>query len=74
MDMGDQERQRLAKLQELRAAGIDPYPPRSHRTHTAAEAIAAFEQWEAAQTTDDTPNSALRTPHSALPDPPPPTP
>ena len=73
LDMGDQERQRLAKLHELRAAGIDPYPPRSHRTHTAAEAIAAFEQWEASQTadeapqtTDDTSNSALRTPHSVL--------
>lgn len=33
---------RLAKLEGLRAAGIDPYPPRADRTHTAAEALAAF--------------------------------
>jgi lysyl-tRNA synthetase class 2 len=74
LDMGDQERQRLAKLQELRAAGIDPYPPRSHRTHTAAEAIAAFEQWEAEQqttddgrqTTDDTSQFESRKPKSEI--------
>src|SRR5437868_14993065 len=48
LNMGDQERQRLAKLYELREAGIDPYPPRSHRTHTAKGAIAEFEEWEAA--------------------------
>lgn len=29
--------QRLAKLETLREAGIDPYPPRVARTHTAAE-------------------------------------
>ncbi|GBD23040.1 Lysine--tRNA ligase [bacterium HR29] len=29
---------RLAKLEQLRARGIDPYPPRVRRTHTAAEA------------------------------------
>ncbi len=40
---------RLAKVEELRGAGIDPYPPRldQPRTHTAAEASAAFEQAEA---------------------------
>lgn len=40
---------RLAKIEELRAAGIDPYPARLAlpRTHTAAEAIAAFEAAEA---------------------------
>jgi lysyl-tRNA synthetase, class II len=47
LDMGDQERQRLAKLEEIREAGLDPYPPRSHRTHTAAGAVAALEEWEA---------------------------
>ena len=46
LDMGDQERQRLSKLQALREMGIDPYPPRSHRTHTTAEAVAAFVKWE----------------------------
>jgi lysyl-tRNA synthetase class 2 len=48
LDMGEQERVRLAKLDEMRGQGIEPYPPRAHRTHTAAEAIAAFEEWEAA--------------------------
>src|SRR5688500_11986355 len=46
LDMGDQERHRLAKIEELRRLGIDPYPPRSERTHAAAGAIAEFEQWE----------------------------
>ena len=48
LDMGDQERARLAKLGELRAQGIDPYPPRAQRTHTAAGAIAEFIEWEKA--------------------------
>jgi lysyl-tRNA synthetase class 2 len=41
---------RLAKIEELRAAGIDPYParPQNPRTHTTAQAIAAFEAAEAA--------------------------
>ncbi len=52
LDMGDQELQRLAKLTALREAGIDPYPPRSHRTHTTAQAIRAFEEWEAATQVD----------------------
>ena len=32
---------RKEKLERLRAAGIDPYPPRSQRTHTATEAAEA---------------------------------
>jgi lysyl-tRNA synthetase class 2 len=43
MELNDLERQRLEKLEELREAGWDPYPPRAERTHTAAQAIAAFE-------------------------------
>lgn len=39
---------RLERLAALREAGVDPYPPRSERTHTAAEAIAAFGPVEAA--------------------------
>ncbi len=35
-------RQRAAKLERWRAAGIDPYPARFARTHTNAEAIALF--------------------------------
>ena len=34
------EQTRLEKLEQLRAAGIDPYPLRVDRTHTTAEAVA----------------------------------
>jgi len=34
----DLELQRLEKLARLRQEGVDPYPRRSHRTHTIAEA------------------------------------
>ena len=40
----DQEHQRRAKLERLRAAGIEPYPARSFRTHTTTEAIALLEK------------------------------
>lgn len=33
---------RLKKLEALRAAGIDPYPAKSHRSHTIAEVIEKF--------------------------------
>ncbi|NUQ39417.1 MAG: lysine--tRNA ligase, partial [Caldilineales bacterium] len=39
----DQELARREKLERLAAAGIDPYPPRVQRTHSAAAAIAAFQ-------------------------------
>lgn len=42
--------QRVAKLERLRARGLDPYPPRYRRSHTNAEAVSAFETWEADQT------------------------
>jgi len=42
----DLERERLAKLQRLLEAGIDPYPARVKRTHTSLQAIAAFEAVE----------------------------
>jgi len=41
------EKIRIEKINELRAAGMEPYPTRAERTHTAAEAIAAFEKTEA---------------------------
>ena len=41
------EKIRLEKIEELRAEGIEPYPTRAERTHTSAEAIAAFEAAEA---------------------------
>ncbi|MBI4234614.1 MAG: lysine--tRNA ligase [Chloroflexi bacterium] len=40
---------RLEKLQRLRSQGLDPYPPRYHRTHTTQEALAAFQDLEAQQ-------------------------
>jgi len=47
-DYSSLEKIRLEKLDELRAEGIEPYPTRADRTHTAAEAITAFEQAEKA--------------------------
>lgn len=38
------EEQRLDKLSRLQAQGIDPYPLRAKRSHTTAEAVAAFER------------------------------
>jgi lysyl-tRNA synthetase class 2 len=37
------EKQRLDKLERLKEAGVEPYPLRTERTHTTAEAISAFE-------------------------------
>jgi lysyl-tRNA synthetase class 2 len=42
----DQEQQRLLKLERLHQAGIDPYPARTQRTHTAAEAQAILQDAE----------------------------
>ncbi len=47
-EITDQEQRRREKLSLLRAAGIDPYPARNQRTHTAKQAIAAFEAGELA--------------------------
>ena len=41
------EKIRLQKIDELRAEGVQVYPTRAERTHTSAEAIAAFEAAEA---------------------------
>lgn len=41
--LSDLERQRHIKLERIRGKGVDPYPPRVQRTHTAAEAIQEFE-------------------------------
>jgi lysyl-tRNA synthetase, class II len=45
-DYSSLERIRLQKIEELRAEGVDTYPTRAERTHTSAQAIAAFEQAE----------------------------
>jgi lysyl-tRNA synthetase class 2 len=49
--MSDEREARLEKLAALRAEGIDPYPARSHRTHTAAETLANFEMLQGEQIT-----------------------
>ena len=43
-ELSDLERQRHIKLQRIRERDIDPYPPRVERTHTTAQALAAFEE------------------------------
>jgi lysyl-tRNA synthetase class 2 len=48
LEDSDQVQQRILKLQRLRERGTIPYPPRVSRSHTATEAIAAFEEAEAA--------------------------
>ena len=40
------EQQRIAKVDALRAAGVDPYPVRFDRTHTAAQVHAAYDDIE----------------------------
>ncbi len=45
-DYSSLEKIRIEKIQELRAEGIEVFPTRAERTHTAAEAIAAFETAE----------------------------
>ena len=43
MELNDLQQQRLAKLEHLRAAGIDPYPPRAERTHTIRSVLESFD-------------------------------
>jgi lysyl-tRNA synthetase class 2 len=42
----EQERVRREKLAQLRERGIDPYPARSQRTHTIAQALQLFDAGE----------------------------
>jgi lysyl-tRNA synthetase class 2 len=49
-------RQRRDKLARLRERGVDPYPARYLRTHTAAEASSAFQAWEEAGAADPAPD------------------
>ena len=43
---------RLAKLERIRARGIDPYPHRFDRTHTNKEAVSSYESLEKQQGTE----------------------
>jgi len=42
-------RQRLLKLDKIRARNVDPYPHRYRRTHTLQEAATLFQRWEAGE-------------------------
>jgi lysyl-tRNA synthetase class 2 len=42
MEFNDLQLQRRQKAEDLRALGVDPYTPRTYRTHTTTEAIDAF--------------------------------
>jgi len=43
-DLNELERIRAAKIEALRAAGLEAYPARVERTHTCAQAVQAFEE------------------------------
>ncbi len=51
MELNDLQQARLAKLEQLRAAGMDPFPLRSTRTHRAQDVLDNFEALAEAQTT-----------------------
>ena len=59
MKLTELERQRVEKLERLRAQNIEPYPRRVRHTHTIAEALVALEAAEAA---------AQKVPQSPSPD------
>ncbi len=48
MEYTNLEKNRLEKVERLRAQGIEPFPTRAERTHTSQQAIRAFEAAEAA--------------------------
>jgi lysyl-tRNA synthetase class 2 len=43
-ELEEQQQQRLLKVHRLRQHGIEPYPHRFRRSHTAAEALEAFQR------------------------------
>ena len=53
-EISELEKVRLQKLERLRAAGQEPYPPRAERSHTSAEALAAYTRRLAAEPAADT--------------------
>ena len=52
MERSDLEKIRLEKAERLRKAGMEPYPTRSHVTHTAQAALETFDNAEAAGSTE----------------------
>ncbi|MGH2532037.1 MAG: lysine--tRNA ligase [Thermomicrobiales bacterium] len=57
--LSELQEQRRLKADEFRALGIDPYPTRSSRTHTTAEAIALFEEGVALQGAEEAVGKAV---------------
>ena len=47
-NLSDQVQQRVSKLNQLRERGVQPYPARVVRGHSAAQAVAALEQTDGA--------------------------
>ncbi|MDY0125419.1 MAG: lysine--tRNA ligase [Anaerolineaceae bacterium] len=45
-DFSEIEEQRLNKLEKMRGQGLEPYPTRSYKTHSNADAIATYEKEE----------------------------
>jgi lysyl-tRNA synthetase class 2 len=43
-DLNEQQELRLRKARDLRDRGVDPYPPRSRRTHTAREVVERLDE------------------------------
>jgi lysyl-tRNA synthetase class 2 len=50
MELTELQAQRLAKLERLRAEGIDPFPPRSTRTHLISDVLTNFDTFANEQT------------------------
>ncbi len=48
MELSELQEIRRLKVDELRSRGVEPYPTRSHRTHTSTEAVRLFEEAESA--------------------------
>jgi len=51
--------QRREKLERLRSRGLDPYPARVERTHSAAEAVHAFATWEESGSAGEAPSVSV---------------
>ncbi|MBA2284157.1 MAG: lysine--tRNA ligase [Ktedonobacteraceae bacterium] len=47
--MSDERSMRVQRLQTLREQGIDPYPHHAERTHTIAEVLQHFDEWQGAE-------------------------
>lgn len=47
----DYRDERLRKLGELKTLGVNPYPAKSHRTHTAGDIVQRFEELQGSQVT-----------------------